>query len=52
MIQRCYTVTKVVSYMPAVFVSPTELNTDFHVGKVTENGKILSVDKRDMAYPN
>ena len=34
------------------FKSPTELNTDFHVGKVKENGKILSVDKWDMAYPN
>ena len=35
-----------------LFKSPTELKTDFHVGKVTENGKILSVDKWDMAYPN
>ena len=34
------------------FKSPKELNTDFHVGKVKENDKILSVDKWDMAYPN
>ena len=34
------------------FKSPSELSTDFHVGKVKINDNILPVDQWDMRYPH
>ena len=34
------------------YKTPTQFNIDFHVGKVKTKGKLLPINKWDMAYPN